>query len=102
MWVRHEVAFFPKQGKKCLNLLLNVTFLDLSRQKGPCENVLSFHIVNKMSLWAAQDHAAGQRQSREFRPGGPTAGATFLTMRWDAARVVSLQPWVFWLIFSLK
>lgn len=51
MWVRHEVAFFPKQGKKFLNLLLNVTFLDLSRQKGLCENVLSFHIVNKMSLW---------------------------------------------------
>ena len=51
MWVRHEVAFFLKKEKKNLDLLLNVTFLDLSRQKGPCENVLSFHIVNKMSLW---------------------------------------------------
>ena len=51
---------------------------------------------------AARDHAAGQRQSQEFGPGGPTAGTTFLIMRRDAAQVASLQPWVFWLIFSLK
>lgn len=46
-----KLLFFLKKEKKNLDLLLNVTFLDLSRQKGPCENVLSFHIVNKMSLW---------------------------------------------------
>ena len=46
-----KLLFLLKKEKKNLDLLLNVTFLDLSRQKGPCENVLSFHIVNKMSLW---------------------------------------------------
>lgn len=52
MWVRHEVAFFPKQGKKkSLQFITKCDILDLSRQKGLCENVLSFHIVNKMSLW---------------------------------------------------
>lgn len=49
-WVRHKRAFFLQQGKNPPLFITKCDILDLSRQQGPCENVLSFHRVNKMSL----------------------------------------------------
>lgn len=50
VWVRHNRAFFLQQEKNPPLFITKCDILDLSRQQGPCENVLSFHRVNKMSL----------------------------------------------------